>query len=57
MHDGKLYLASAGHFIIGWRVYADWSVKLQILDGGALQDKAIFAIGMAKGEIANISIK
>ena len=41
VHDGKLHPASAGHFIIGWRVYADWSVKLQALGGGALQDKAI----------------
>ena len=57
VHDGKLYLASAGHFIIGWRVFSDWSVKLQVLDGGALQDKAIFAIGMTKGDIAEISIK
>ena len=57
VHDGKLYLASAGHYLIGWRVFSDWSVKLQALDGGALQDKAVFAIGMTKGDIANISIK
>ena len=57
VHEGKLYLASAGHFAIGWRVFADWSVKLQALEGGALQDKAVFAIGMAKGDIAKISIQ
>ena len=57
VHEGKLYLASAGHFTIGWRVFSDWSVKLQVLEGGALQDKAVFAIGMTKGEIANISIR
>ena len=57
VHEGRLYLARAGHFIIGWRVFSDWSVKLQVLDGGALQDKAVFAIGMTKGDIAEISIK
>lgn len=57
VHEGKLYLASAGHFAIGWRIFSDWSVKLQVLEGGKLQDKAIFAIGMTKGEIAKIAVK
>jgi len=56
-HAGKLYLASVGHFTIGWRVFSDWSVKLQSLESGKLDDKAIFAIGMTKGEIANIAVK
>ena len=54
---GKVYLASVGHFTTGWRVFSDWSVKLQALEAGQLKDRAAFAIGMTKGGIAKISIK
>ena len=57
VHAGKVYLASVGHFTTGWRVFSDWSVKLQALEAGQLKDSAAFAIGMTKGDIAKVSIK
>ena len=57
VNAGTVYLASVGHFTTGWRVFSDWSVKLQALEAGQLKDRAAFAIGMTKGDIAGISIK
>lgn len=57
VHDGRLYLAALGHFTIGWRVFADWSVSLRRLEKGKAEDRASFAIGMTKGRLENVSVK
>jgi hypothetical protein len=53
---GNVYLVSLGHFTIGWREYADWSVTFSTLEDGKLAQRALFAVGMWKGDLANASI-
>jgi hypothetical protein len=52
-----MYLVGLGHFTIGWREYADWSVTFSYLKDGKLMQKAMFAVGMWKGsfEIASVN--
>jgi hypothetical protein len=47
----RVYLASVGHFTIGWRVYADWKVAVDAGDADKTSEIARFAVGMAKGRI------
>ncbi len=54
---GKVYLASVGHFTIGWRLFADWKVALQEADGDALKDAGQFAIGMGRGQLLDAQVK
>jgi hypothetical protein len=54
---GSVYLVSLGHFTIGWREYADWSVIFSTLEDGKLVQKAVFAVGMWKGDLENASVK
>ncbi len=51
VHNGQVYLASIGHVTLGWRTYADWSVKLDRLQDGKAQARASFAIGMKRGPL------
>lgn len=55
--QGTMYLVGLGHFTIGWREYADWSVTFSYLKDGKLMQKAMFAVGMWKGsfEIASVN--
>lgn len=56
VHQGRLYLASVGHFTIGWRHFADWSVEFQSIENGRLVPRASFAVGMAKGRLEGVSV-
>ena len=55
--DGNFYLASLGHFTIGWRVFHDWSVTFDRLEGDKKVTAASFAIGMAKGKLIDVRVK
>ncbi|MBG0809235.1 hypothetical protein IY145_07580 [Methylosinus sp. H3A] len=57
VHGGRLYLAELGHFTIGWRIFADWRVALKRPEKGKLEESAVFAIGMTKGALRDVSIK
>ncbi|MDX6463393.1 MAG: hypothetical protein QOE55_7090 [Acidobacteriaceae bacterium] len=52
---GRVFLASLGHFTIGWRYFADWGVTFKALDG-KLTPQAHFAVGMIKGEPEKVLI-
>ena len=54
--DGRLYLASLGHFTIGWRYFADWSVRFDALESGKPVPYAAFAIGMTKGQLQDVTV-
>jgi hypothetical protein len=55
--DHRVFLASVGHFTIGWRVFADWRVAVEAADGDTTREIARFAIGMTQGPIAGVSVK
>lgn len=56
LHGGKLYLAKVGHRTIGWRIFADWSVKIEQLENGQLNGHD-FAIGMGSGGLLGAIVK
>ena len=56
LHDERLYIASVGHFAIGWRDFADWSVILETLEGGELKRAGAFAVGTWKGDLADVGV-
>ena len=51
VYQDGLYLATLGHFTIGWREFADWSVRFDTLQDGKLVREGSFAIGMSKGKL------
>ena len=55
--DGRVFLASVGHFTIGWRVFADWKVTVEAAEAERTREIARFAIGMTQGPIVSVSIK
>jgi hypothetical protein len=55
--DDRVYLASVGHFTIGWRVFADWKVTVEAAEAERTREIARFAIGMTQGPIVSVSIK
>jgi hypothetical protein len=55
--DDRVFLASVGHFTIGWRVFADWKVTVEVADAERTREIARFAIGMTQGPIVSVSIK
>jgi hypothetical protein len=55
--DNRVFLASIGHFTIGWRVFADWKVAVEAAEGDKAREIARFAIGMTQGPIAGVSVK
>jgi len=56
VYDGRVYVASLGHFTIGWRYFADWGVTFKSLDDSKLTPQGHFAVGMIKGEPENVSV-
>lgn len=54
-HD-HLYLASIGHYAIGWRDFADWSVLFAELEDGKLITRGEFSVGTRKGDLENVSV-
>lgn len=57
VRGGELYLASVGHQTMGWRIYSDWSVKLERLKDGALDARATLDIGMGRGELIKATVE
>ena len=55
--DDRVYLASVGHFTIGWRVFADWKVTVEAAEAERTREIARFAIGMTRGPIVSVTIK
>lgn len=56
VHEGKVYVVSLGHFKPYGDIFADWSVKLESFSDGKLVQSAMFAVGMERGELEDISI-
>jgi hypothetical protein len=56
LSDGRLYIASIGHFTLGWRHFADWSVRFDALENGKPVPHAAFAVGMSKGELQDLTV-
>ena len=56
VYDGRVYVASLGHFTIGWRHFADWGVTFKALEDGKLAPQGNFAVGMIKGDLQNVSV-
>lgn len=57
VHAGQLYAVSLGHFTIGWRYFADWSVRFDAIEDGKLMRRAAFAVGMMKGPLQTLRVE
>jgi hypothetical protein len=55
--DNRVFLATLGHFTIGWRVFSDWKVTVETGEADKTSEIARFAIGMTKGPIASATVK
>jgi hypothetical protein len=53
----RVFLATVGHFTIGWRVFSDWKVTVETGEADKTSEIARFAIGMTKGPIASATVK
>ena len=51
-----IYVASIGHFTIGWRQSLDWSVVFETVENGAIVTKAQFGVGMFNDTVTDVSI-
>ena len=49
--DSRVFLATVGHFTIGWRVFADWKVTVETGEAEKTKEIARFAIAMTQGPI------
>jgi len=57
LHEGAVYLASVGHYTIGWRTFPDWSVKLDRLDHGALTPVGTAFVAMRRGALRAATVE
>jgi hypothetical protein len=55
--DDRVFLATVGHFTIGWRVFADWKVTVEAGEADKTREIARFAIGMTQGPIVSAIVK
>jgi hypothetical protein len=55
--DNRVYLATVGHFTIGWRLFADWKVTIEAGEADKTREIARFAIAMTLGPIASTAVK
>jgi hypothetical protein len=53
----RVFLASVGHFTIGWRVFSDWKVTVDAAEADKTREIARFAIGMTQGPIISAVVK
>jgi hypothetical protein len=53
---GGVYLVSVGHFTVGWRTFADWSVRFETLAEGKLSEQGTFAVGMTRGALQSTTV-
>jgi uncharacterized protein len=51
LNQGEIYLASVGHYTIGWRTFPDWSVKLEKRDHDALIPIGTAFVAMRRGAL------
>ena len=52
-----VYLARAGRFTIGWRVFSDWSVVVERRDKDKMVEIARFGVGVSKGKLMRADVK
>jgi hypothetical protein len=52
-----VFLATVGHFTIGWRVFSDWKVIIEAGEADHTREIARFAIGMTQGPIISATVK
>jgi hypothetical protein len=57
VRQGEVYVARIADRTIGWRDYADQSVKFERLEDGKITEKAAFAVGVWKGELENAGVE
>jgi hypothetical protein len=57
VRQGEVYVARIADRTIGWRDYADQSVKFERLEDGKIIEKAAFAVGVWKGELENAGVE
>lgn len=57
VRQGEVYVARIADRTIGWRDYADQSVKFERLEDGKITEKAAFAVGVWKGELENATVE
>jgi hypothetical protein len=55
--NDHVFLASVGHFTIGWRVFSDWKVTIETSEADRTREIARFAIGMTPGPITGVTVK
>jgi hypothetical protein len=55
--DNRVFLATVGHFTIGWRVFSDWKVTVEAGEADKTREIARFAIGMTQGPIVSATVK
>ncbi len=54
--EGRLYSVRIGHFAIGWRDFADWSVTFLSAESDQLTPHGAFAVGTLKGDLLDVLI-
>lgn len=57
MRGNDVYLASVGHYTIGWRTYPDWSVKLEKLDHGEMTTIGTASVAMRRGSLRSTGVR
>ena len=57
VREGEVYVARIADRTIGWRDYADQSVKFERLEDGKITETAAFAVGVWKGELENATVE
>jgi hypothetical protein len=55
--DNRVFLATVGHFSIGWRVFSDWKVTVEAGEADKTREIARFAIAMTQGPILSATVK
>jgi hypothetical protein len=55
--DSRAYLATVGHFTIGWRYFSDWQVTVETGEADKTKEIARFAIAMTPGRIVSATVK
>jgi uncharacterized protein len=56
VHEGRVLLASVGHFTLGWRMFSDWSVHFESVEQGRLRAQGEFVLGMERGRLKGTEV-
>ena len=57
VRQGEVYVVRIADRTVGWRDYADQSVKFEWLEDGKITEKAAFAAGVLKGELETAGVE